>query len=226
MPETWELLLRLLAATALGGVIGAERELSDQPAGFRTHALVALGAALFTVVSAFGFDAIVTLGPPTVMRADVTRVVSQIVVGIGFLGGGAILKYGASVRGLTTAATLWITAAIGTAVGLGAWVMALGATVLTLLALSAFRPVRRLLERFAATSGELRVETKHDTRVPDVLRLLETVGISAKMLEVDDHDGARRIRVRVKLPAGSSSAELAQQLLTDPRFSTVDWIEE
>src|SRR5207244_5459002 len=113
MPSEGELILRLLLAAALAGALGVERELTEQPAGFRTHILVGLGSALFAVISAFGFQAIVAQGPARSATADVTRVASQIVVGIGFLGGGAILKYGASVRGLTTAATLWITAASG-----------------------------------------------------------------------------------------------------------------
>ena len=110
--------ISLFAAT-LAGVLGVERELTEQPAGFRTHILVGLGAALFSIVSAYGFQSIVAASPRLTANADVTRVASQIVVGIGFLGGGAILKYGASIRGLTTAANLWITAAVGLAVSAG-----------------------------------------------------------------------------------------------------------
>ena len=113
MPSQSELILRLLLAATLAGVLGVERELTEQPAGFRTHILVGLGAALFSIVSAYGFQSIVAASPRLTANADVTRVASQIVVGIGFLGGGAILKYGASIRGLTTAANLWITAAVG-----------------------------------------------------------------------------------------------------------------
>src|SRR6266487_6701615 len=123
MPTQVDLVLRLLLAAALAGALGVERELTEQPAGFRTHILVGIGAALFAMVSAYGFQAIVlrTSPDPTgrAVSVDVSRVASQIVVGIGFLGGGAIIKYGASVRGLTTAANLWITAAIGNAVGIG-----------------------------------------------------------------------------------------------------------
>src|SRR5439155_14224402 len=97
MPSQGELILRLLLAATLAGVLGVERELTEQPAGFRTHILVGLGAALFTIVSAYGFQSIAGLGPRLTANADVTRVASQLVVGIGFLGGGAILKYGASV---------------------------------------------------------------------------------------------------------------------------------
>src|SRR5919202_4028712 len=92
-----DVLLRLLAAVGLGGVIGFERELSDQPAGLRTHIAVALGAALFGVLSVHGFDAYIQDRAASNYQVDVTRVASQVVVAIGFLGGGAILKQGANV---------------------------------------------------------------------------------------------------------------------------------
>src|SRR6266496_1192776 len=114
-----DFILRLLLAAALAATVGIERELTDQHAGIRTHMLVGLGAVLFAIVSAFGFQAIAEHGPTQEVRADVTRVASQIVVGLGFIGAGVIVKSGAGVRGLTTAASLWVTGAIGTAVGVG-----------------------------------------------------------------------------------------------------------
>ena len=110
-----ELTLRLVVALLLGAVIGWERELQRMPAGFRTHALVSLGSAIFTVVSAYAFT-----GP----LSDPTRIAAQIVSGVGFLGGGAILHYGGTVRGLTTAASLWAVAAVGMAAGAGLFVVA------------------------------------------------------------------------------------------------------
>ena len=104
------LMLRLVVALVLGAVVGWERELQRMPAGFRTHALVALGSAIFTVISAYAFT-----GP----GSDPTRIAAQVVTGIGFLGGGAIIHYGGTVRGLTTAASLWAVAAVGMAAGAG-----------------------------------------------------------------------------------------------------------
>lgn len=118
----WETLVRLLLAVALGGVIGFERESVDKPAGFRTHILVCLGAALFALVSREGFFG---------SGADPSRVASNIVVGIGFLGAGTIWRTGATVQGLTTAASLWSVAAIGTATGIGYYSGAVGATAIT-----------------------------------------------------------------------------------------------
>jgi len=119
--------LRLAAAGALGGAIGLERELRAQPAGFRTHVLVALGAGLFTIA---GTD---------VAGADPSRVAAQVVAGIGFLGAGAILHDGGSVRGLTTAASLWIAAAAGLASGLGRPGLAAAAVGMALVTLVALK---------------------------------------------------------------------------------------
>ena len=140
--EWWEMGLRLLAAAALGGLIGFEREYNEQPAGFRTHILVTLGAALFTMAGAYGTAAFVEAG---VVRFDPTRVAAQVVTGIGFLGAGAILREGISVRGLTTAASLWVVAAVGMAVALGMFWASGVAVAVTVISLWALRPFRRLL---------------------------------------------------------------------------------
>src|SRR5688572_20194634 len=108
------------------------------PAGFRTHALVSLGSAIFTVVSAFAFT-----GP----GSDPTRIAAQVVTGIGFLGGGAILHYGGTVRGLTTAASLWAVAAVGMAAGAGLFLVAIVSTVLVIAALEVFDRLERMVKR-------------------------------------------------------------------------------
>jgi putative Mg2+ transporter-C (MgtC) family protein len=140
-----ELTLRLVVALLLGAVIGWERELQRMPAGFRTHALVALGSAIFTVISAYAFT-----GP----GSDPTRIAAQIVSGIGFLGGGAILHHGGNVRGLTTAASLWAVAAVGMAAGAGLFVMAAVSAVLVIVALEVFQRLERSIKRrFNLPSG-------------------------------------------------------------------------
>lgn len=133
-----ELTLRLAAALLLGGIIGWERELQRMPAGFRTHALVSLGAAIFTVVSAYGLT-----GP----QSDPTRIAAQVVSGVGFLGGGAILHHGGTVRGLTTAASLWAVAAVGMAAGAGLMIMAAVSTILVIVGLEVFDRFERSLKR-------------------------------------------------------------------------------
>ena len=133
--------VRLAVAAGFGMLIGIEREIREHAAGLRTHILVCVGACLFTIVSAFGFDVV---GGDT-LRSDPTRVASNIVTGVGFLGAGAIMREGLSVRGLTTAASLWMVAAIGMAVGLGMYFASGIAVVITLLSLWVLRPFRRRL---------------------------------------------------------------------------------
>jgi putative Mg2+ transporter-C (MgtC) family protein len=132
------LALRLTVGLVLGAIIGFERELHRQPAGFRTHSLVSLGAALFTVVSAFGF---------TGSTVDPTRIAAQIVSGIGFIGAGTILQYRGHIRGLTTAASLWSVAAIGTAAGAGLFVVAITGSILILVILSLLDQVEEITRR-------------------------------------------------------------------------------
>ena len=128
-----QMFLRLLVAVVLGALVGYERERAGKPAGVRTHGMVSLGAALFAVVSLHGFGG----------TGDPARVAAQIVTGIGFLGAGAILHQRSNVHGLTTAASLWVTAAIGLAVGVGMVFMSLATAVLVFLLLR-FGPRPRL----------------------------------------------------------------------------------
>ncbi len=139
--------LRLLLSFALGFALGFEREVRGQDAGLRTHILVCLGSCLFTLASLY---VAAPLGPntPPEVRADVTRIASQVVVGIGFLGGGAILRYGTSIKGLTTAANLWLTASVGLSVGLGFNVPATVTVALSLFTLIGLRFFERLIRYF------------------------------------------------------------------------------
>jgi putative Mg2+ transporter-C (MgtC) family protein len=130
-----ELIARLGIALALGAAIGFEREMDRQPAGFRTHAL---GAALFTIISAYGFSG---------SSVDPTRIAAQIVSGIGFLGAGTILHHRGSIRGLTTAASLWSAAAVGMAAGAGLILMATVGTVLIVVVLALLEGVEGILRR-------------------------------------------------------------------------------
>jgi putative Mg2+ transporter-C (MgtC) family protein len=132
-------LARLAVATALGAVIGLERELDEKAAGLRTHMLVALGSALFTLVSAYGFSEF--FGHGRMISFDPSRIAAQIVTGIGFLGAGVIFRSGFTVRGLTTAASLWLVAAVGMAAGAGYWQ---GAVIGTVIGIVALRPLEWL----------------------------------------------------------------------------------
>jgi putative Mg2+ transporter-C (MgtC) family protein len=140
-----DLAVRLLIAAGLGAVVGAEREIHNHPAGIRTHMLVALGSGLFTVLSIHGFSGENGTGTPV----DPTRIAAQIVSGIGFLGAGAILKDGVVIRGLTTAASLWATSAVGMAAGAGEHVLALVSAVIILVSLW---PINALAERLRGSN--------------------------------------------------------------------------
>ena len=137
MDMTWEFILRIFVAAMLGGAIGLEREYRAKEAGLRTHFLVALGSALFMIVSAYGFDEI-KLGEE--QRWDIARIAAQVVTGIGFIGAGTIIFHKSEnvIRGLTTAAGVWVTAAIGLACGGGMYVLATVSTALVLIGLEAF----------------------------------------------------------------------------------------
>ena len=151
MDMTWEFILRIFVAALLGGAIGLEREYRAKEAGMRTHFLVALGSALFMIVSAYGFEG--ALGSPE-HRWDVSRVAAQVVSGIGFIGAGTIIfhKSETVVRGLTTAAGLWVTAAIGLACGGGLYILAAASTFLVLVGLEAFNYFLKKLDKHRTAS--------------------------------------------------------------------------
>jgi len=131
---------RLLLAAGLGAALGVEREYRQKPAGLRTNILIAVGSALFTILSL-----VMTSGG----GGDPSRVAGQIVTGIGFLGGGAIMRYRDTVHGMTTAATIWVNAAIGVAAGAGQYQLAIVTAVLTLIVLVALPPIETYFERRA-----------------------------------------------------------------------------
>ncbi|MBT0654049.1 MgtC/SapB family protein [Geomobilimonas luticola] len=142
-----ELLLRLVLACLFGGVIGLEREVHGRPAGFRTHLLVSLGACLFVLTSIQFYYQYGSLGSGGPSGVDPGRVAAQVVTGIGFLGAGAIIRDRASIRGLTTAACLWVAAALGVACGVGLYAMATVVTLIALMSLLLLKKVESRLQR-------------------------------------------------------------------------------
>lgn len=140
-PEIFTMLYKITLSAGLGMVIGAERELRDKPAGLRTHALVAMGATIFTIFS------FVNVFEGMGYSFDPSRIAAQVVVGIGFLGGGLIFVHGERAQGITTAAGIWITAAIGMAVGFGAYIVSIYTTVLVFLILWGFRHLENKLHK-------------------------------------------------------------------------------
>ena len=142
--ETLIVVARVSAALIVGGLIGLERSYRGRPAGFRTHALVCVASALLMLVTVYQGEWMTGV-PAEAIRTDPTRMAQGIMTGIGFLGAGVIFREGLTVRGLTTSASIWVTAAIGILVGIGFYVPALVGTAATILVLSAFRAIERVL---------------------------------------------------------------------------------
>lgn len=224
MPLELELALRLFAAAALAALIGIEREIADQPAGFRTHILVALGACLFALVSAYAFDDF--RGEPGVaIRLDPTRIAAQIVTGIGFLGAGAILRSGMSVRGLTTAASLWVVAAIGTAVGLGEYVLGAVTAAITLLTLLLLRPIRGWLVRgLKREREEFLIQGDAGMELGRLISDATAAGLRIEELRIEEEaPGQRHVLMRATLPPDHHPEQAAAALGGAPGVKNVDW---
>jgi putative Mg2+ transporter-C (MgtC) family protein len=218
-----ESLLRLALAAVLGGLIGVERELREREAGLRTHLLVALGSALFTIVGAYGFHAFLESGE-SVVRADPTRIAAQIVTGIGFLGAGAIIRQGLSVRGLTTAATLWVVAAVGLAAGAGYYSAAVITTALVLIALYPLRILAyRILRRFRPEDGRLLVELPIGQPPGAVIDELERIGARIDSIEVSQEGDRRRLELDVALPRDTPAPRLVAWIADIEHVAGVRW---
>lgn len=179
LPENliWlECLIRIIFSVALGFAIGTERQLRLKVAGIRTHSVVAVGAALFTIISIYGFP-----------ESDHARIAAQIVSGIGFIGAGMILHKQNSVHGLTSAAAIWLTAAIGMAAGAGMYIIAIGATVITVLAQLFFHfPFKFFREKHL---NEIKVVFKSPTKdCPDTIKKLFEVTSFTEFKAVNQGD--------------------------------------
>jgi putative Mg2+ transporter-C (MgtC) family protein len=218
-----ESLLRLALAAILGGLIGVERELREREAGLRTHLLVALGSALFTIVGAYGFDAFLNTGA-SVVRADPTRIAAQIVTGIGFLGAGAIIRQGLSVRGLTTAATLWVVAAVGLAAGAGYYSVAVITTALVLIALYPLRIIAfKILSRFRPEDGRLLVALPAGEPPGRIVDEVERLGARISSLDVTQEGDRRRLELDVVLPRDTPIPRLVSRIADLENVAEVRW---
>jgi putative Mg2+ transporter-C (MgtC) family protein len=208
---------RLAVAAALGAAIGLERELRERQAGLRTHMLVSLGAALFTTAGAYGF------GEFTV-RVDPTRVAAQVVTGIGFLGAGAIIRRGPAIRGLTTAATLWVAAAIGLAAGAGFYAGAVLTTALVILFLWPLRTVAyRMLTRFRPEVGRLLVALPAGVSPGPLITRLESAGGRIAALEITQEGDRRHVEVDVALQEGLAHGQLVSAVAEVEQVLEVRW---
>jgi putative Mg2+ transporter-C (MgtC) family protein len=209
--ELWEGLLRLGLAAVLAGVIGIERELREQEAGLRTHMLVCVGATMFMLVGVYGW-ADLPLGQRIGVVVDPSRVASYVVSGIGFLGAGAIIRHGINVRGLTTAASLWVVAAIGVGVGAGMYAFSVATTALVILALWPLSQVKRYLAGKADETRRLAIDLDPGTSVVAALAAVEETEFAIESVEVKEEDEVRRLDVVITTKAEGSTAPLLDQV--------------
>jgi putative Mg2+ transporter-C (MgtC) family protein len=213
MSHDVELLVRLLVAAVLGGAIGAERELNDQPAGLRTHMLLTIGACLFTLISAYGFGG----------STDPSRIAAQVVTGIGFLGGGAIVRHGLTVKGVTTAASIWATASVGVAIGAGSYVLGVGGAVLTVATLFGLRRADVVLQRWGVSREEYLIEAVPGFDMERLAEIGRREKVALRGMELQEDDDATRITMLVKLPPGYRPARLLNALSGVEGVREVEW---
>jgi putative Mg2+ transporter-C (MgtC) family protein len=206
-----ELVLRLLVAAALGAIVGVERQLADEPAGFRTHLLVAMGAALFALVS-------------VAVPGDTSRIAAQVVTGIGFLGAAAIIRSGPMVRGLATAASLWVVAAVGVATAYGHWT---GALVTTAVAVIVLRVAKRLevnlLRRWRTKRAELVLGLAAGQDVDAVVKRIVAAGMLVRLVECSDGEAGRSATIDMEVPAHLSPDAAADAARTVAQVRSMTW---
>jgi putative Mg2+ transporter-C (MgtC) family protein len=226
LPElTWvDVAFRLFAAAALGGAIGLEREMREREAGLRTHLLVSVGSALFFMVSAYAWTDW-TFSARSGVTYDPTRIAAQIVSGIGFLGAGAIIRQGLSVRGLTTAATLWLVAAIGMASGAGYWEAAVIATFGAIITLWPLRILAHRLMIYLRPGDEQRlvVGLSGGQGAAPVLAALEELGGLVSQFQLSESRGGRELVATVEFPARMEASKVAQRLAELEHVIGVNW---
>jgi putative Mg2+ transporter-C (MgtC) family protein len=215
MPSDLELLGRLLIAAVLGGAIGAERELNDQAAGLRTHMLLTIGACLFTVISAYGFRRGVGTDP--------SRLAAQIVTGIGFLGGGAIVRHGLTVKGLTTAASIWATASVGVAVGAGDYVLGVGGAGLVVGTLVGLRRVSATLQRWGVSREEFVLATRPGFDVERIVEAVRRERVELRGLDREAGGDEDRVVLVVKLRPRYRPDQLLDVLGRPDGVRQVEW---
>lgn len=217
---SFEFIFRLVFAAILGGTIGLERNYRAKDAGFRTHFLVALGSALFMLVSQYGFD--LSLEKLSKISWDPSRIASQVVTGIGFIGAGTIIFQKHVIRGLTTAAGLWVTSAIGLTCGAGMYLIATAATLLVLLCLEA---LNFLLSRFGAKNILLSFKTKDKEEIGSIIKQLKRCGVAISNYTLKEKcDGSYLLTIEAKVSRKNYDSQV-QTLLQEESIVDVENIE-
>lgn len=217
----WEVVLRLILAMIIGGIIGLEREKSNRPAGFRTHTLVCVGSALVFLTSEFVFDAYHQL-----VNMDPTRLSAQVISGIGFLGAGTIMHYGSNIKGLTSAATLWVVACLGLAIGAGFYWGAIAATIIVYITLILLKKLEINLFKKIGTT-EVAIELKNTPgQIGKVTELMGRLDIQIKDINiVPGEESWIHVSFIINLPPAITRKTLLAEL-SQMEGVLIDWEDE
>ncbi len=213
--ESIIILIRLILAAFLAGVIGIERESKGHPAGFRTHMLVGTGSCLVMLLALFGFQDYLNQNGDLVAY-DPSRLASYVISGIGFLGAGTIIVQGASIRGLTTAASIWIVAAIGLTIGAGMFFAGIAATVLVLTSLIFLNHVDKWFKNVSDTDVLFIAMDKKANELGETIQRLESMEVQVQKIKGKEFDEEEapllHYYIKIHLPEGIAETELYQSL--------------
>lgn len=217
--SVYEIVFKLALACILGGMIGLERESLNRPAGLRTYTLVCVGSALAMIVS---ID--IYLQYYQTVNADPGRIAAQVVSGIGFLGAGTIMREGASVRGLTTAAGLWVVACIGLAVGAGLYIPAVATTVLILFVLIYFIKFEQFFTGMREYKGLVIVVEDRPGQVGTIGSILGDMGVLIKNIQLNrlENEEDLEVELLMELPSGMNISQVIDELSVMKELRSID----
>ncbi|WP_343327850.1 MgtC/SapB family protein [Lentibacillus saliphilus] len=211
--------LRIFVALILSGLIGFERELKNHSAGFRTHILVGIGSCLMMLLSLYGFEALIDRYDN--VRFDPARIPSYVISGIGFLGAGTIIVYGGTIRGLTTAASIWAVAGLGLVVGIGMYSTAIFTTFLILLSLAFLNNFEKLFIK-GKRSKRIEIHAAIDLQVHQLITVVESHDLSIKQLEIiNESNNMRQIFIKYERDAQLDIVGLLHDISEIPHIHTV-----
>ncbi|MFW3146335.1 MAG: MgtC/SapB family protein [Thermoplasmatota archaeon] len=212
--EQWvEIVLKLLISMGASGIIGLEREITGHKAGIRTQILVGVGSTTFIMLAVYSDMEVSEQG----------RVIAGLATGLGFLGAGAIMKEGLNVKGLTTAAAIWVNASIGTAIGMGEYVIGLSALIIAVVVLSAFALLERVL-KLKPDMGQLRIVAKvPEERIMKILQAIRRKNLTIMRAELSRDEDRTLIDLEVELYRRTSMLKLLEELRGIKGIETVSW---
>jgi putative Mg2+ transporter-C (MgtC) family protein len=212
----WEDMLKLFLAMLLGGIIGIEREMTSNPAGFRTHTLVCMGAALVMIISKNVFDVY-----HSIVAVDPLRMGAQVISGIGFLGAGTILKDGFRVSGLTTAASLWVVACVGLAIGAGFYELSIGASMMVFITLMILKKVEAMFDKNSEKIEVLINKNRTSSQIAMLLDAMKQMDVHVKNIKMTPRDETWILtRFFVKIPQSITAENLFEKIKLIEGIST------